>query len=376
MANAFYKEGDKVTVPPKTWDVPPEYVSVCQIIAKLCGKTRAPLTVKSHLTSLKTVYFHLTGKEFPGGDAGVALIRDPTKWAQVDKCVKMMKDLVDNGTYKPGTMRTKMEIIFLLIDALRDPELRTCYYKLRQSYMILDMTNKLNQASGQMSESTQKNWVSWEWLRHVRIPELRRAWRDDPENYSKYALYLYLVLYARDPTDLPPLRNDYANMFLFPPASSHEDLDAKKQNYIRQAKSHEKDSRYRLVINSFKTVRRFGATVIPVPKTVGDIITEGLVFPRKYLLTLMTDLRAPLDQNTEVLARQIDGNKCLGPSQFRKLYVSQVSSKNPGNMYRAARIMMHGVNTHCTYFKIDCNRPDVLDQESDDSAPSTPRTVD
>ena len=96
-----------------------------------------------------------------------------------------------------------------------------------------------------------------DWLTILELKEKARGL--SPEDYLVYLLY----------TEIPPLRTDYINLFIYP---THR-RTVYSNNYIIRSKD---PRRWKLVLNQYKTSAKYGTQIISLPLCIVTLLEENL----------------------------------------------------------------------------------------------------
>jgi len=176
-----------------------------------------------------------------------------------------------------------------------------------------------------------------------RRDELRDRFRADKTDNKTNLLYVLLSLY----TYQPPLRQDWKDVIITnkkPPVKTN-------QNYLWNNKV--------LFLNHDKVVHAYGKAQIDVNQEVQDVIKESLeAYPRKYVLSLITDGGKPLGkQNFERLLTEIFAPKKLSVDLLRSSYITDKYENKAFSLKdkeELAKLMRHSAGTaNENYNKID-----------------------
>ena len=140
-------------------------------------------------------------------------------------------------------------------------------------------------------------------------------------------LFQHLVLTLN--TDMPPLRNDVADMKFWKAGDS-----AHSGNIIVWRPG----PRYTIVLRQYKTATTYGEKEIELPHKVNKVIYRSLkLFPRDYLVSQFHDGCKPMGSHYfSKFFRDIVPGKQLGSSMCRKIYVSWQFRNDKGEQFREA----------------------------------------
>ncbi len=156
----------------------------------------------------------------------------------------------------------------------------------------------------QLDQQPVHNIVEFKTIEHVR---------DALDGYTSLKdnlLHLILSLY----TYRPPLRNDYGNMRIV------SKLPKGKKNYLLK-----QNNGFTIVLRDYKTYSTYGEYISKLPDILDVIINKSLVmYPRKYLLSLMHDPNKPLTkQNVKRYLSDLNLNVDI----LRSSYVTYIYNK-------------------------------------------------
>lgn len=249
----------------------------------------------------------------------------------LNQFVKVKKYL---ETLTPPTRKNVMTAIMVLLKAYETPKRTLNKYQKYFEELVNDYEkNYDNQIK---SEKETKNWITRAQLIE-KIKELEKM----IEKYDIKKLgnkeediiqqHLILTLY----TEIPPMRNDYAQMKVY------HDKEVKGENYINLKKKV-------IILNKYKTAKTYGEKNIDVPDKVIKIIRRWIdITENEYLLINIRD-RNPMTNNglTKYL-NKIFKPKKVSTTLLRKLYLSE---KYPvihdrKDMKKDAYVMGHSLDT-------------------------------
>jgi hypothetical protein len=148
---------------------------------------------------------------------------------------------------------------------------KTKSYVMKKFVGEIDKLNVIINAqydSHEMSEKERQNFVKWEEVL-IRRNELLKEHEADPENIEKLQNYLILSLYSY----IPPIRNDYGGVVIWNDSSDSD------KNYLDMKKKI-------ILLQSYKTVKKYGVKILTIPDVVIDIILKLQKLRKsKFLLT-------------------------------------------------------------------------------------------
>lgn len=237
-------------------------------------------------------------------------------------------------TLTPATRKNVMTALIVLLKAYETPKRTLNKYQKYFEELISDYEN--NYDNQVKSDKDNKNWITYEQLMN-KIKELENI-------ISKYDTskltnkeediiqqHLILTLY----TEIPPIRNDYAQMKVY------HNKEVKGENYINLKKKV-------IILNKYKTAKTYGEKEIDIPDKVIKIIRRWIdITENEYLLINIRD-RNPMTNNglTKYL-NKIFKPKKVSTTLLRKLYLSE---KYPvihdrKDMKKDAYVMGHSLET-------------------------------
>jgi hypothetical protein len=222
----------------------------------------------------------------------------------------------------------------------------------------LELEYQENRDDNTMDEDRSENFVSQKELIAMR-DSLRELVKKDPHDYKLHQQYLILCLY----TMIPPLRADYDTMLIQKGSKPPEDSN----NYLW---FNSRQRRWTVILNDDKVSRTYGRGELEIEsKELNKIITESIkLYPRKYVLTLLTDPNKPMryanfrSTLNELFERS---GRLVGIDILRSSYITEAYSKNISVNQKKdlAKQMRHSVGVaETTYRKIIENRDVDEDQ--------------
>ena len=219
------------------------------------------------------------------------------------------------------------------------------------SKLIAEVSNEYNEFLKKQTLTPQqsKNWVSMKELKDATTKLGSKAKmvllnaNRTPKDTFLYQDYLVATLY----TELPPLRLDYADMYVINEEDiTEEGLDQNK-NYVIVYNSQNpiKDTSYEFILHQYKTVSSYGKKIIPVPKKVGVIITKWLKLNQSGYF-LINNKNLPLSSNS--LSKLINKvfastERSVGASLIRHIYLTERYDANQEQMITDANDLLHSV---------------------------------
>jgi integrase len=237
------------------------------------------------------------------------------------------------------------------------------YYK-----TMIDLNKSLNLANhnGVKTETQNANWIDWSDVEHIydglRDNTTQMSSPITEGEYNKLLDLVVLSLYVLN----PPRRNsDYMNMKVVS-AFTPEVSEALSGNNILDWNGK------RFIFRNYKTSKKYGETVIPIPKELHDILAtyfekkgilrrlqapvkktkkEASIFIEPFL-TLWNDKPFMINSITRILNR-VFGKK-IGSSMLRHIYTTKKFGKQLAEQKETAEQMGHSVaEMNQTYIKED-----------------------
>ena len=205
--------------------------------------------------------------------------------------------------------------------------------------MQLNKTLKEIEKSGVKSKTQEDNWIEWSEV-EKKEEELKQ---NKGKSYNDFLKYLVLSLY----TKIPPRRNEYRNMLI-----------------VKSSKGLPSDTNYldifnkRFVFNVFKTVKKEGQVILPIPDDLMEIINEYIKL-RKIKITNSTKEPFLVDVNgkllnavnsiTRILNQIFD--KHIGSSMIRHLFLSNKYGDLKKEQEKDSVSMSHSMSQAQDYIK-------------------------
>lgn len=223
-----------------------------------------------------------------------------------------------------------------------------------------NLANKQNNfyLDNEKNDKEDKNWISQKDI-IKKIKELEKKF--DINDYTKFIgtsrkyidifqQYLVLKLY----TDLPPIRNDYANILVthIPDFKTTDSTTDSTTNYINfKSKTPFKAD---LLLYNYKTSKNYGIKVIELPESLVEIIYKFQIAKKKVyckdidvLLINTTNTNPMLKNSLTKYLNKIFYPKKVSTTLLRKCYLSEKYPVIHSNREREndAYIMGHSIGT-------------------------------
>ena len=224
-------------------------------------------------------------------------------------------------------------------------------YQKKYSYESTDLAKEVQNISEHQELAPNRNFVSLDEI-EARRDELLELFRNNKSNNKLNLQSLMLSLY----TYQPPIRQNYKDMLIVDKIP-----DNNNNNFILK-----KGNKYYVVIQDDKVVNTYGPANFELNDKLNNIIDESLqAYPRKYILSLMSDPNKPLGkQNFERLLNECMPNKKLSVDLLRSAYITHYYNKPNFTLAQKndlAKKMRHSVNiAMLSYQKM--NIPYVIDE--------------
>jgi hypothetical protein len=179
-------------------------------------------------------------------------------------------------------------------------------YSKRAIAIQKDIENDLSNQS--VSDNRKDHYITFDEIVQRR-DNLKLEFEAEPTNYKKHLKYLLLCLY----TYQCPIRKEYKNMMIV------DIIPNKNDNFILR-----QNNGFSVVIQHDKVIRSHEAAEFKLSDALSHIIIDSLNrFPRKYILSLLTDPNKPLGaQNFDHLLHECFNGKRVGVDILRSAYIT------------------------------------------------------
>lgn len=187
--------------------------------------------------------------------------------------------------------------------------LSNVFKKLRRTKLQTLYINKAVELNKEHTENMLDQQPVHEHVEFKTIEHVRDS-LDDYVSAKDNLLHLILSLY----TYRPPIRNDYGSMRIV------SKLPKGKKNYLLK-----QNNGFTIVLRDYKTYSTYGEYTSKLPDILDVIISKSLaMYPRKYLLSLISDPNKPLTkQNVKRYLSDLNLNIDI----LRSSYVTYIYSK-------------------------------------------------
>ena len=265
--------------------------------------------------------------------------------------------------YADSTQKTVVATIVSVLSLFKD---KPAYKKIYAEYstMLDELTKKANAVDTSVKTEPQaENWIEWKDVeaKHKELQTAVDAFKESKtvaeSDYNTLLKYVILSLY----TFIQPRRNqDYMDMYVVRAVKATKPTELPKdKNYVILRGGVPVE----FVFNKYKTSKKYGQIVLPIPDTeekpLGKILANYIKFNPKgkengklakefpFLVSYDGAMLTPPNAITRILNR-IFGKK-IGSSMLRHIYLS--SKYNIGDMTTDAEAMGHSLNEQRQYMK-------------------------
>ena len=242
-------------------------------------------------------------------------------------------------SYKPTTQKNYVSaiVVALSTEPTKHKKMLIHYKdKLDNLFEQLNTTN-LKQ---ELSDTQKKNWATMDILKNVA-----RSYREQVKTIGKtptkkeiatYQEFLLSLLY----TEMPPLRNDYANMLMITEDKLKE--CSEDSNYFVIGKNE-----YWFVLNHYKTKKYYGKQYIGIPEKLYPVFSKWVKL-NKTNYFLINNKNNPINSNalTKLINKTFSSTgKKIGSGLIRHIYLSDRYEANESKKNEDASAMLHSVAT-------------------------------
>lgn len=243
------------------------------------------------------------------------------KIKQVDDCLQ---------PYKPNTQKSILTAIASVLKLMKQD-------KLYQKYLAKLMAMP-QQTPNVKSEAQSENWMDWK-----EVEALRNDLRAKLGSWESRLKYMVLCLY----TQTQPRRNmDYLLMNV---VKKHAKELPSTHNYL----SLEDEA---FVFNTYKTAKKYGQQVIPIPAELKDTIVDYLAhhpLRAQDNYAFLVNASGTRFQTSGAITRMLNSvfHKKVGASMLRHIYLS--SKYDLKEMKEDAENMGHSLNQQRDYILVE-----------------------
>lgn len=199
------------------------------------------------------------------------------------------------------------------------------------------------------------SWVKWEIIQK-RYDDFKLMSQSKPDNYHLNQLLVTSSLFV---LYVPLRRSDYYNVLIV----NEQPVSSKIQNYMWV-----QENQTIFYDNKYKTVNKYGPQIIYFENELHRIIKSSLdKYPRKYLLTILSDKNKPTMNNIDKSLERVFG-KNVKTDILRSSYVTYFHSMHESDKERNAlsKKMLHNLSTATWNYKKVQNKDDVKDDVNED----------
>jgi len=201
-------------------------------------------------------------------------------------------------------------------------------------------------------QKPKENGLTWSTIMKRR-EEMKKITKKYPLDYRSHLNYLIISLYSYQ----PPIRSEYSDMIF-----TKEKPTDKSENYLWKH-----GDKYTIVLNYYKTDKTYGqANIDIVSKRLREILNDSFSkFPRKYVLSLISNKKEPMDYQNLYYYRMPEIGKQISVNNLRSAYVTQFYNNrsmdekdekeehNHKDKEKLAKQMNHSAEeAYKTYFKL------------------------
>lgn len=228
--------------------------------------------------------------------------------------------------------------------------------------MMMDKNKELKgeEKENVKSETQDKNWLDWKEVEE-KFNELEAkvaSFKDNKEiNEHQYNSLLQLVVLSLYVL-FPPRRNEYQKMMIAKSATEQSPTDTNWVDLERQ----------RFIFNKYKTAKKEGQKVVPMPDEFVRILSRYLKFHPLIKGKKMTNKSepvpflvyydgSPLDKVNSItrILNKIFGRK-VGSSMLRHIYLSSKYGDVQEEQKKDAELMGHSTAQQKDYIKVDSKK--------------------
>jgi hypothetical protein len=205
---------------------------------------------------------------------------------------------------------------------------------LKELKMLSDNYLKLREKNVK-NEKEEKNWVDYEELKDYCIQLLSESVNQDALMIASYIL-------------MPPVRNDWCSVKI-------KNYDKEKDNFIILNEN-------KLILNHYKTSKKYGKIDFLLPKTYLTYLNTYLTSidnDQEFLFTTKTNKEQFKKNNfSKKLVRLFKKrfpNKNINIQLLRKIFSSQVEKQSLESVRKISQVMGHSLVEHLRYSKMSLN---------------------
>jgi len=292
-----------------------------------------PKSLKAYMISLKKIYGAIDNKDIEFDTL------DFLKKKYYKKVIEFL------NTMKPVTAKNYLSAILVGL-SVHPVENKTILDQYRNHLdSIANEYNKKIQ-SQEKSEKLEKNWITLIELKKIvsRIKrDIKEKRLDKKEEWTNkdielYQRYLTGLLY----TEMPPVRNDFANMKVIK-FKDYDKLKNKNENYLVLVGNKKRF----FSLGAYKTSDLYGVKTIPVNPIINKAISKWLEH-NKTGFFLINKQKKPLSENslTKLLNKIFESSgKSISSTIIRHVYLTEKYGKTNKEQENDADVMGHSVAT-------------------------------
>ena len=303
-----------------------KYIKYMDEIKKKIKEERSNIkdnSLNAYLSNIRRIFKDIFNNEI-----------DIKKFNQFIKVKKYLDEL------NPATRKNIMTSIIVLLKAYNINKNTLKKYEKYFEEIVVNFEN--NYDNQQKSEKEEKNWITKN--------ELKNKIDDLDKNINKMNLkkllkpnkdiiqqHLILKLY----TDIPPIRNDYAQMKVY------YNKNVKGENYIDLTTK-------KIILNNYKTDKTYGEKQIDLNDNIIKLIKRWVnITGNEYLLINIRDENPMTSNGLTKYINKIFKPKKVSTTILRKLYLSEKYPviHNRKDMKKDAYIMGHSISTQQSIYR-------------------------
>lgn len=240
------------------------------------------------------------------------------------------------------SLQTKHTMFYALASILKhlDPK-DPMVEKYRHKYTAIQKQIDNQSYKQELSESQKKNWQT-----EADIVKLRDYWYEksnDGRNESAYRKFLCLALYTLQ----APIRAEWADMKIIHDTKQDDGI----QNCLLVA-----SGKMIIILNSYKTKRKYGKKRIDVTAELHDVIETSLkLYPREWVLWVLSKNK-PIGKRGFNQFLDTISKKKISVDLLRSSYITNFYSKHP--LYKSKMDLAYKMCNSVAMSEIAYNKPE------------------
>ena len=264
------------------------------------------------------------------------------------KYYKKITEFLD--TLKLPTRKNYLAAILVALTAVDKDDDIIKEYRNHLETIAIEYQDQIS--SKKKSEKLSNNWVSMAELkkivsrykRNIKEKKLESKETFNNEDIDLYQRYLVGTLY----TDLPPVRNDYADMKVIS-FKDYNKLKNKDNNYLVIVGKTKKFFSF----GAYKTSEVYGIKMLQIPAPINKLINKWLEY-NKTGYFIISKQKKPITDNglTKLLYKTFkETGKNIGSTIIRHIYLSEKYGDVNDEKEKDSDLMMHSLATQKEYVK-------------------------